>query len=332
MISPLEARYRQLARWYPRAWRSRNEDALVGVLLDVADAEGRDTISRGERMSMVSHGVSSRLDRVISRDVRDAGSTIALTVGSGIALGVFLMSTWAPWGNRTGSSGTWPETTGPFSDTGFLFAGLWIVALIAALAKHWGAGRVLLIVSVGAALVTPHIFTGFSGLSSVDYPTLTLLAGCAGIAVVGRPRLGLPTIGATGGWFLVTLILYVTSNRTPGEWLPSHTLWEKVGAYWYAALIVLGVALGLGIARYWRAAFTIILGLTPLAFTFVLNELRHDLIENGSAAIIAVPVGVGLLMLFLSSSGRLILADRRDLGPITRGEAQGGVGVRMRRG
>lgn len=311
MSASLEARYRQLARWYPRSWRTRNEDALVGVLLDVAEAQGRDTISRRERLSIVSHGVSSRLDRVISPDVRDAGSTITLTAGLGISLGVFLMSTWAPWGNHTGSSGSWPEPTGAFHDTGFLFAGLWVISVIAALTTHWGVGRVALIVSVGAALVTPQIFTGYSGLLSLDYPTLTLLVGCACVAVLGRPRLGLSSVGATCGWFLTTLAVYVTSNGTPGDWLPSNTLWEKVGVLWYAALVVLGAALGLGIARYWHAAFTIVLGLTPLAFTFVLSELRHDLMENGSAAIIAVPVGIGLLLLFLYSSGRLILTDRR---------------------
>lgn len=40
-MNPLEIRYRQALRWYPRSWRAANADAVVGVLLDVADAEGR---------------------------------------------------------------------------------------------------------------------------------------------------------------------------------------------------------------------------------------------------------------------------------------------------
>ena len=37
----LETSYRRMLRWYPRQWRSRNEDAVTGVLLDQAEHEAR---------------------------------------------------------------------------------------------------------------------------------------------------------------------------------------------------------------------------------------------------------------------------------------------------
>lgn len=160
--SPLEARYRRLTRWYPRTWRAANEDAFVGTLLDVADAEGRAAPTRQERLDIVGHAVSARLDRIVVPHVRDAGSTIALTMGTGFALAEFLVSSWAPWihGNPA------PESlvqVGLFRDTGFVFAALWLVALAAALAGRWAVGRIALTVCILAAVVTPYWFVRFPG-------------------------------------------------------------------------------------------------------------------------------------------------------------------------
>ena len=50
---PLRVAYRKLLRWYPREWRAENEEAMLGILLDVADHVGRTrptrTDARGAR-------------------------------------------------------------------------------------------------------------------------------------------------------------------------------------------------------------------------------------------------------------------------------------------
>lgn len=307
MTAQLESQYRRLLTWYPRSWRVEHEEAFLGTLLDLADGEGREVPTRHERASIASHGLSTRLDRLIVPQVRHAGSTIALTAGTGIAAIEFLFSSWAPWHQSQHTSGVWPARVGPFYDTGFLFAGLWLVALTCSLTGRWAIGRFALVASILASLVTPHLFTTYPGLFSVDEATLGLLAGCAVVALIGRPMVGPPTIGAASGWGLVVTVIYVHAPAGLDGWLPSSTLWSQVGTFWYAAAFALIVAVGLGIARLWNAAFTIVLGLTPLTLAFILNDIRQVVIESGSALLIAAPVGIGLLLLVLYSSGRLRL-------------------------
>lgn len=61
-----EPRYRKLLRWYPKPWRERNGDALLGVMLDEAERCGRTGPSRGERWSAFAHGVGMRLDAALA--------------------------------------------------------------------------------------------------------------------------------------------------------------------------------------------------------------------------------------------------------------------------
>lgn len=307
--SPLENRYRRLTRWYPRTWRAANEDAFVGTLLDVADAEGRATPTRPERLDIVGHAVSARLDRIVVPHVRDAGSTIALTMGTGFSLAEFLVSSWAPWihGNPVPAS---LVQVGPFRDTGFVFAGLWLVALAAALTVRWAVGRIALAVCILAAVLTPYWFVRFPGIWSVDRGTLTLFAACALVALVGRPIRSHHTAAAAVGWFLLGVVSYGSVGHLTGEWLTSRSLWDGNLWAWYAVGVIEVVAIGLAVARLWTVVFTITLGLTPYILTVVGNELRGILTESGSAGVIAAPVALGLLLLVLHSSGKLELTDR----------------------
>ncbi|RUR03231.1 hypothetical protein [Labedella endophytica] len=65
MSGGLEGRYRRLLRAYPSAWRSENEEVVLG-LLDVAEAEGRERPAPGERWVLATDGVAHRLDRRVS--------------------------------------------------------------------------------------------------------------------------------------------------------------------------------------------------------------------------------------------------------------------------
>ncbi|ROP74014.1 hypothetical protein [Curtobacterium sp. PhB115] len=309
MSADLETRYRRLMAWYPRSWRAANEDAFVGTLLDAADATGRAAPAAGERAAIVGHGVTARLDRVVVPHVRHAGSTIALTMGTGLAFAEFVMTSWAPW--IVGNPGPgWLVQIGPFRDTGFVFAGLWLVALVAAVTGRWAVGRIALGVCIVLAAVSPYWFTAYPGVWSVDRATLFLFAACAFVAFLGRPVRGQHTVAASVGWMLVGILSYLSVGQPAHEWLGSRALWDGNMWAWYGVGLLEVVAIGFAVARLWSVAFTIVLGLTPYALTVVANELRGILTESGSAAVVAAPVALGLLLLVLHSSGRLALSDR----------------------
>jgi hypothetical protein len=60
-VSDLERQYRRALARYPRTWRRRNEDALLGVLLDNAEGEGRLHMSQAERHDLATNSRRLRL-------------------------------------------------------------------------------------------------------------------------------------------------------------------------------------------------------------------------------------------------------------------------------
>ncbi|RKT33190.1 hypothetical protein DEU34_1780 [Microbacterium sp. AG1240] len=62
MTPSTQERYRRLLRWYPKAWRTENEDVVLGTLLDVADGRGGIGPSVRERWSVIVHGLGTRMD------------------------------------------------------------------------------------------------------------------------------------------------------------------------------------------------------------------------------------------------------------------------------
>lgn len=76
-----QIRYARMLRWYPKAWREENGAALLGAMLDSADAHGRLKPSTGERFSSVAHGVGTRLDAKLATRSGIAAIVVALAVG-----------------------------------------------------------------------------------------------------------------------------------------------------------------------------------------------------------------------------------------------------------
>jgi hypothetical protein len=60
-VSDLERQYRKALARYPKRWRRHNEDALLGVLLDNAEAEGRVDMSRTDRSDLAVNGRRLRI-------------------------------------------------------------------------------------------------------------------------------------------------------------------------------------------------------------------------------------------------------------------------------
>ena len=85
-----EPRYRKLLRWYPKPWRERNGDALLGVMLDEAERCGRGP-AWGERWSAFAHGVGMRLDAALAWRL----AIIAIVMTAGRVLWLFV-ALWEP--------------------------------------------------------------------------------------------------------------------------------------------------------------------------------------------------------------------------------------------
>ncbi|MCB1298194.1 MAG: hypothetical protein KDB08_04340 [Microthrixaceae bacterium] len=86
MVTP-ERAYARSLRWYPRAWRAEHGAALLGTMLDAAEAEGRDRPSAAERRSAAMHGLGMRLNERFAQ--RSAAAAVVIAV---IGLFAFMSS------------------------------------------------------------------------------------------------------------------------------------------------------------------------------------------------------------------------------------------------
>lgn len=73
-------------RFHPRLWREQNELTAVSVLMDAAEATGRQHLSLSERASIYLHAASVWAEQVLNRAIRERVSSLAL--GTGMAMSV----------------------------------------------------------------------------------------------------------------------------------------------------------------------------------------------------------------------------------------------------
>lgn len=199
MSAPLESRYRAALRWYPRTWRAANADAIVGVMLDQAEAEGRSVPARGELRDLASAGLSSRLEQLAPRSVRDRVALIALALGAAASLLSFVLTEWAPLA---------PRETVHFTDGGFyipplpqfgpFFSGAvviyiaWLLALVAILARQRGLSVVLLAATLPYSVVLYVFRPEAWAQHQPQAGALVILAGLALLVIMGNARRPLP--------------------------------------------------------------------------------------------------------------------------------------------
>ena len=240
MSAVLEARYRAALRWYPRAWRAENADAIVGTLLDQAEADGRSTPLRGELRNLASSGMSRRFESLAPQVVRDRVAAITLAIGFGGALIMFLFGEWAPFATR-GPFNQWMSLTpgeysapssvgfGPFASVLVIVYGLWIVAFVLVLLRFSRT-------AIAALLVTLPVLAWartlrFDDIGSLQPTTFTLLVfgGLAVLASIGRPaRVGRRTLVAVAAASVATAVTWMLAGPITtlheGRILPSSML------------------------------------------------------------------------------------------------------------
>jgi hypothetical protein len=205
--SALESRYRRAVRAYPAPWRAKHGEELIGVMLDVAAAEGRTKPAIRELAHLVLHGAGARVNRVLSvipPRRRDRIAAIGTIAGTAVALVLMVLGELGRWllPNTYTSAG---ESFGPFTTPAAIIFLLVIGAFLALAAGRHAMTKVLhgliiaasicLLVMLGAA--DPGIpvrrlvfafFTATSLLALLGTPTRTM--GLRDTVLFGVPALG----------------------------------------------------------------------------------------------------------------------------------------------
>jgi hypothetical protein len=167
---PLDAAYERLLRWYPAQWRRENGPAMVGALLDQADADNRSVPSFSDRVSLTVGGIRQRL----LLGVHTSGLRL-IPLAAAAALSVFyLFITWSP-----GLS--YPGTLGPFSNPSVIAAVLLIVAFPLALFARTRAAQALTLAAVAVEIVVGIL----SARENWFGPSWTTVALFVGLALLG---------------------------------------------------------------------------------------------------------------------------------------------------
>ena len=189
MSAANEAQVRKALRWYPSNWRERNEDALLGIVLDTA--EDRGGIARADLWHLRASGLAHRLMPLISilpSAVRDRAASAALGFGLAIAVVMLVIQEWAPWAT---SGAGWGEpypgaAVGPFGGWGGVLYSAWIIAAIAIVCRAVNVGRVILFATAPLSFVLVLVVANDHWLRP-STSTLLTLALLAVTVALGKP-------------------------------------------------------------------------------------------------------------------------------------------------
>jgi len=153
----LEATYRATLRWYPRRWRLDNEDAVVGTLLDVADAEQRTRPQAAELLNLAVCGLLRRIEPVLPAQVREVASTVSFACGAALSLTILLVSYLGPLVTQVVP----PWWVGPSDPAAALPYVLWLIAFVLAAAGHRRTARWSMVAALAsvAALAVMRLTT-----------------------------------------------------------------------------------------------------------------------------------------------------------------------------
>jgi hypothetical protein len=201
MSAPLENEYRKALRWYPNRWRTRNEDAVVGTLLDVAEDRGESSPSKDDLRNLRARGIQERLGwvgRALTASARDRLSLIALGTGLAISLWGLVFSTVDAAQLRGNLLPSWMggdplnlyagTTFGPFASLDCILFALWIAAFVTALIGLPRVTRVLLVATIPAAAAAGPVSGALGMPDHPSYSFLVLLCLFAILALLGTPE------------------------------------------------------------------------------------------------------------------------------------------------
>lgn len=311
MSADLERSYRRALAWYPRTWREKNADVVVGTLLDVAEADHRIRPRRGELVGLAASGLSARLGVMLEPRARDAISTIALATGVGYPLAYFAFQLWSPWSITRDSNWRYAEAVGydAFVNPALIFAALWTLALVIALTQRQRWLRLVITVAIVASIVfsiVNYFLTAAPAWYGVKATTMVFLATLGLLVLIGTPVRGRRLVIAAGAAFVVFAGAYIFIGITLHNSVDEHAFWNTFSG---PLALALGgatlLAVMLGITRRTLLAQVIAISIAPWIVVAVVQFLSHDL-WNGIAlvgiAVALVSLGAALSAAFQRTS------------------------------
>jgi hypothetical protein len=306
MSADLEHSYRRALAWYPRSWRERNADVMVGTLLDVAEAEHRTRPRRAELVGLAASGLSARFGTFLEPSARNAISTIALATGVGYLLAYFAFQLWSPLSTaHAPDAASWGFS--PLLNSGLFIAALWFVALVFALLavpRRWAlAPTIALAVLASISLVViyriPGLGNGWYGLTTM---TMLFLALLGGIVLIGTPARGVRLLIATSVAFAATSGGYlVTQLMLQRLYFDERYFWHNMSGPLALLLMVAVVAtVSLGLKHRRVAAQTLAISAIPWALMLLRFSGSRDLWNLlALLGIAAALIGFGALLPFV---------------------------------
>jgi threonine/homoserine/homoserine lactone efflux protein len=149
----LEEKYRRLSRLFPAGWRERNEEELIGTLLDAAEP-GRDSVPVADAVDLVRSAIVLRARALRPGRARVVGAGLALLAAAAVALAIRL----------------WTSDI----SVAFLLTSLVVVVMpgtgvvytvSSAIGGGWRRG---LFAAIGCTLgIVPHVLAAMLGLSGI---------------------------------------------------------------------------------------------------------------------------------------------------------------------
>ena len=278
-----ERRFRRALQWYPQAWRDQHGEAMLGVLLDVAEAGGTPGPSLAQRVDLARHGLTARLVGQFPARARDLAATSAFLGGTAFALFHLVFFSWAPWATYADppfipplpAASAWPEL-------------IWLVAAACHLAGWRRTAKALVAVAGVTAVV---LLLGRYVHPSWIWPHATTAAAQLIPAVfvfVGRVRTrdrmtSVLTVFALAAGFSAVYVLHTPGRPLITNWRGSDTLmWFVPYAYSERTIVLLMpvafviLALALLASRRTHTAS----GLTALGMPWVLVWTIHGLHDS----------------------------------------------------
>ena len=311
MSAALERRYRSAVRWYPAKWRASNADAVVGTLLDVAEAENRDRPRASELRNLVANGLLARfawIDRLYPSAVRDRAASLALGFGFSVAVITFFFYEWAPLAHTGYVDKVYGPAPEPFASGGSILSFLWIAALLAAVIRLGWLAKLLLVSTLGYSI---WFAFGFEQSSVFERPNplpIVVLALMAIVALTGRltSRPLFIVVGAVGmgAWYMWDLREVFTWDQ---RLIPNQVWFPLTGDGAHFFLFVAGViVLALVIAQRTLPAVAILVASLPILVAAWFSYMHTQDLEIALVLLvkIAAVIVVGLAV-------RKVLAMRR---------------------
>ncbi|GAB3607232.1 hypothetical protein GCM10027413_26410 [Conyzicola nivalis] len=348
MSASLERRYRAALDWYPSAWRAENGEAMLGTLLDEAEATGREKPRLGDLANLAVFGLKSRLHRLsvaVPARIRDRVSAITLATGFSFALVMFVGAEWAPWDVRgpwNGWTADWRPMGsdvpgfGPFASAAVGLYALWIAAFVLASIGLPRIASITLLLTLPTSLVLLDLGSRVETMRFVSLAprghVLLLLAVLAVIASFGlATRRGQRARGAL--WLLASAALALVAlvgHAAPGftyldalnqGWAFENRLapvyiWDTlIDPAFYLAVLTVGGVVFIVRSRY-EWAIAVGLAAVPWAIAFLGIALGGG--GSLSAAVysfLVTPAAVAVGYAVVRKRGYRIVLQRREEAP-----------------